>query len=538
MKTKLLITILLLLHAGMALYHLSHTTMWDDEASVVWFAKNYNKYGKILGYDGDNIFSYRNGQLINDQLIYNNPPLDIYFTSVVIENIGDSDFIVRLSFAIVGFLALMLFIYCFKLLTEGDKVWFNFSAALLILSVNYLLIEANARYYSLNFLFAALSLVATLKIGRQYEHKFIHRVGWLFLQLGSIYLLFMSHYLAAVCWWPVMFLLMLMHGQVDYRLRDRFTRSVVAANLVLLMVIADYIIVNNVMNRPDLSSTDSRMVRYHKLVVWLLFDLHRINVVPLAVFPVFLFLFVFLWKRLSAAFLRVVVCTLAFLLLILFLTPQSTTSSVNFEVRYLYIIIPMLYMVIAYPFKVVYEHSVAGKVVSVALALIFINSNLLVIYPLRTKPKWLLPAFVMERMKPYPTAYSEALKYIRTNFKERKKILTLPEFHNTVFLRYVPEKIEITNTLWPDSPLSRRVVDSLGMQCLYVGRCKPDYVFQFGTTDTLTAYPFLPADFRQIDTIEVFSLGLDISRPELFWHSFGPKPVTDINKEALYIYHD
>ncbi len=142
------------------------------------------------------------------------------------------------------------------------------------------------------------------------------------------------------------------------------------------------------------------------------------------------------------------------------------------------------------------------------------------------------------RLEPYPTAYSESIDYINKNFKKRTKILTVPGYHNTVFLRYVSDKIEITNTLDNNTPLSKAVVDSLGLNCLYIGNCKPEYIFLFGTDDKLDPYPYGPEDYKYIDTIPVYAFGIDITRPELFWHSFGPKKNIDLQKEALYIFHD
>jgi hypothetical protein len=105
-------------------------------------------------------------------------------------------------------------------------------------------------------------------------------------------------------------------------------------------------------------------------------------------------------------------------------------------------------------------------------------------------------------------------------------------------LRYVPDKIEITNTLDEQTPLSKSKIDSLGMGCLFIGRCKPEYIFLFGNYGDLNAYPYSPKDYKYIDTIPVFASGIDITRPELFWHSFGPKTDINLQKDALYILHD
>jgi hypothetical protein len=512
--------------------------MWDDEASVVWFANNYNKYGEIIGYDGANIFSYRNGQLINNDLVYNNPPLDIYFTAYIIRFFGEDDFTVRFSFAITGIIGLIFFLLCIKIITGKDKNWFVYSSVLLLLSVNYLLIEGNSRYYSLNFLFGSISLWATLKLAYANRPNLLYSIGFVVIQLFTIYILFLSHYLAALCWWVMCFIILLQYKKVKLSFKDGFSWVAIALNFILFIIVAKYFLDHQVLNRPDMSNDDGLALKYFKLLGWLFNDLNRSNIIPLWSILLFLYLFIFKRKWLSQDFKRMVGFSLVFIGLSYLLNPQSTSKSTCFDLRYIYIIIPILYMWIGYLLKLLHEKFSIGKWLALSLVLIYVNTTALCYIPVSTPLRWLLPNFVMERLNPYPTAYSEAISYINRNFKKRTKILTLPGYHNTVFLRYVGDKIEITNTLDQNTPLSKNVVDSLGMNCLYIGNCKPEYIFQFGTNDKLDPYPYKANDYKYIDTIPIYAFGIDITRPELFWHSFGPKKNFDLKTEALYIYHD
>jgi hypothetical protein len=538
MKVKLLIGVLFAVHLALSLFHLNHTTMWDDEASVVWFAKNYNKYHQIVGYDGSNIFSYRNGQLINDQLVYNNPPLDIYYTSYIIKYIGDDDFTVRMAFLVLGWIALIFYLLGFKILLKKDPKWFVYSSVLLLLSVNYLLIEANSRYYSLNFLFGAISLWATLKITHFPMRRMGGKVFFLIVQLTAIYFLFLSHYLAGLCWWLMCFFILLQHKQVKISLKDKFTWIAFVLNTALLIITAKYFIAHQALNRPDMLNEDSLFVKYFKLLGWLLNDLNRANIIPLWSVLLFIFLAVFKRKALNPEFRKMALFSLVFIGASYLLNPQSTSRSTCFDLRYIYPIIPILYMWVGYLFKLLHENFNKGKYWALVLVFIYINSTILCYIPESTPPRLLLPNFIKERIQPYPTAYSASIDYINKNFTSRKKILTIPGFHNTVFLRYVPDKIEITNTLDEQTPLSKSKIDSLGMGCLFIGRCKPEYIFLFGNYGDLNAYPYSPKDYKYIDTIPVFASGIDITRPELFWHSFGPKTDINLQKDALYILHD
>ena len=241
MKIKHLIITLFLLHISLAMFHINHTLMWDDEASVVWFAKNYNQFGKIIGFDGTHLFSYRNGQLINNRLAYNNPPLDIYYAAQIIRIFGDSDYTLRFSFAILGFIGLAIFVWCLRIITDKDNVWFAYSSTLLVLSINYLLIEPNTRYYSLNFLFSSISLLATLKIIERPESG--RKIGYLILQILALYFLFLSHYLAAVCWWLMCIFILLQQKQVKFSFKDKFTQAFV------LLGIGFFVLMVNLMSK-------------------------------------------------------------------------------------------------------------------------------------------------------------------------------------------------------------------------------------------------------------------------------------------------
>jgi hypothetical protein len=538
MKLKVFIGILFILHCGLSVFHLNHTTMWDDEASVVWFAKNYNQYGEIVGYDGTNIFSYRNGQLINNDLIYNNPPLDIYFTSYIIKWFGENDFTVRLSFAIVGMIALVFYLLCFRMIADNDHKWFAYSSVLLLLSVNYLMIEGNSRYYSLTFLFGAISLLISFIIAKRPERKLWAKLGLIVVQLISIYFLFLSHYLAAMCWWLMTFFIMWQYKQIRLSFKDAFTVVTILLNIGLFAIVTKYIFDHNALHRPDMSNDDSLFLKYVKLFGWLFNDLNRSNVLPVWTIPLLFFLMIWRKHLISTPFRRIVFSCLVFLAASYFWNPQSTSKSTCFDLRYVYVVIPLLYMVVGYLLKLLHENVKAGKYISILLLLLFINSTILCYIPESTPPRLLLPNFIKERVEPYPSAYSEVLAYIDQHFDGRKKILTIPGYHNTVLLRYVPDKIEITNTLDSTTPLSKSLIDSLGMQCLYIGNCKPEYIFQFGTEDKLDPYPYKPSDYKYIDTIPIYAFGIDITRPELYWHSFGPKQIKDMNTEALYIYHD
>lgn len=536
-KNRILLGAIFLVHIGLAFYKLDHTAMWDDEASVVWFAKNYLKYGDIVGYDGNNLFSYRNGYLINDKLEYNNPPLDIYYAAFIIQYIGDDDITVRASFTIIGVIGLLIFLLCLKEFTGTDKKWFMYSAIILLLSVNYLMIERNSRYYSINFLFGAISLLATLKLLKVKKMTSIFLL--IILQALFTYILFLSHFLAALCWWSMCLFILLVNKKIKINFKDKFTIVLAIVNTILFTIMVMYLLQNNVLNRPDLNNTDSIYLKYFKLTGWLFNDLNRCNVIPLWSILLFIYLFTFKRKALLPSFKLLVYSSIVFIGLTHILNPQSTSSSTYYDIRYIYIIFPLLYAMVGYLLKMLHEKTSFGKYISPILLLVYINTTAICYFPVSTPIRLLLPNYIIEKINPYPTAYSEAIKYIHINFNERKKIVTVPDFHNTVFLRYCGDKIQITNTLTEETTLNKDVIDSLNQNCLFMQRCQTDYMFLFGSYHKgFEQYASEVKKYKYVDTIPIFAAGVDISRPELYTHSFGPKKEFNKTNDALYIYHN
>lgn len=537
MKNNLLLGILIAIHVFMAFFKLGHTPMWDDEASVVWFAGNYNKYQKVIGYDGMNLFSYRNGSLINNELEYNNPPLDIYFTSYVIKYIGDSDVIVRGSFAVLGVIALFIFLLCLKEITKSDKRWFMYSAIILILSINYIMAEQNARYYSLNFLFGSISLYATLLLAR--STTIAKDLFLLLIQLLAIYFLFLSHYLDAVGWLFMCAVILLLKGKIKISLTHPFNYLSGFAYVLMLALFYWYFKEHHVLDRPDLINEDSLGEKYFKLTGWFFNDLNRTNIIPL--WTVFFLIYMFIWKRkwLTKDFKIGIGAAISFLGILYILNPQNTSESTCYEIRYLYIIMPVLYLYPGYLLKLLHEKINQGKYIAPFILIVFVNTTLISYIPVSTPPRTTIINYLIEKTRPFPTAYSETLRYIQTNFNGKKKILTVPGFHNTVFLRYFSDKIEITNTL--DSAtthLSPTLIDTMNLECLYINKCRPDYVFLFGGLNDLSMFPLSQTKYKKVDTIPIYGSGVDVTRPEFYWHSFGPIKTYDKKFEAVYILHD
>ena len=108
--TSALFPWLVIVLAGvLACAHLGRSASWDDEAQTGIIARNFLHTGQLTGWDGRNLFAYRNGALLNDQLRVIQPPVDILVTAGAFAVLGVSAWAGRLPFALAGILTLVLF---------------------------------------------------------------------------------------------------------------------------------------------------------------------------------------------------------------------------------------------------------------------------------------------------------------------------------------------------------------------------------------------------------------------------------------------
>ena len=69
---------LILVTSGyLTLTGLDNTYFWDDEATVSIVAKNFLSTYQFTGWDGRNLYAYRNGTTLDRDLNVHEPPLDI-----------------------------------------------------------------------------------------------------------------------------------------------------------------------------------------------------------------------------------------------------------------------------------------------------------------------------------------------------------------------------------------------------------------------------------------------------------------------------
>ena len=154
-KTYLItICILMVVVTYLGFKGLGSARLWDDESQVTIMAKNLNQTGELTGWDGRNLYAYRNGGALDAHLRPVNPPLDIWLDALSFKVLGMSAWSARIPFVILG-LAALLFLFSILEQEFKDEYWLKlFIFIAFAFSCTYLLNIRQARYYACSLLFS------------------------------------------------------------------------------------------------------------------------------------------------------------------------------------------------------------------------------------------------------------------------------------------------------------------------------------------------------------------------------------------------
>jgi hypothetical protein len=153
------IALILIGASVLILSNLGNIYMYGDEAQNALLAKTTLAHGIPLAYDGRNYFSNQPGECTASYLWTWQPWFPYYLLAGFFAVFGTSTFTARLPYALAGIGAILLTYF------YGKSLWHSRRAALiaallLMLSVPFLLLVRQCRYYSLTALFSLASLYA------------------------------------------------------------------------------------------------------------------------------------------------------------------------------------------------------------------------------------------------------------------------------------------------------------------------------------------------------------------------------------------
>ncbi|MCX6376896.1 MAG: glycosyltransferase family 39 protein, partial [Armatimonadetes bacterium] len=155
----LCVGIILVTASVLILANLGNIYLWGDEAQNALLAKTTLTHGIPLAYDGTNYFSNEPHECTENYIWIWQPWFPYYLLAGFFAVFGTSTFTARLPFALAGIGTILLTYY------YGKSLWHSRRAALmaallLMLSVPFLLLVRQCRYYSLTAFFSLAGLYA------------------------------------------------------------------------------------------------------------------------------------------------------------------------------------------------------------------------------------------------------------------------------------------------------------------------------------------------------------------------------------------
>lgn len=160
----LFLIVLLIISALLLLANLDNRYLWQDEAETALVSKTILSHGIPLGHDGKNFFSQDGKSSYGrDHIWVLDPWVPYYIVAGSYLIFGVNTFAARLPFVLFGIATIML-LYFFARRLTGDKKTAALSVILLLLSVTFLLLCRQSRYYSLIAFFSLSGLYGYLLI--------------------------------------------------------------------------------------------------------------------------------------------------------------------------------------------------------------------------------------------------------------------------------------------------------------------------------------------------------------------------------------
>jgi 4-amino-4-deoxy-L-arabinose transferase-like glycosyltransferase len=190
---------ILIMSTVLLLANLDNRNLWQDEAQTALISKTILTDGVPRGYDGKNYFSQEGGAEYGKNYIWRwHTWLPFYVLAGFYEVFGVSTVVSRLPFAFFGLGTVLLLYYYARAVWPGTRVP-AIAAALLTVSVPFLLLCRQCRYYSMAMFFTLLSLYAYVLLLQGKKHASV-------LLFASTTLLFHSQHIYVVIFFLTVFL--------------------------------------------------------------------------------------------------------------------------------------------------------------------------------------------------------------------------------------------------------------------------------------------------------------------------------------------
>jgi len=151
---------ILIISAAMLLANLGNQYLWQDEAQTTLISKTVLAHGVPMGYDGRNFLSQDLGKDCDANGVWKfDSWLIFYLQALFLKVFGFNTFLARLPFALFGIATAFLAYYFTRTVWDSRRAGVA-AAVILLLSVPFLLLSRQCRYYSPSMFFSLLAIAS------------------------------------------------------------------------------------------------------------------------------------------------------------------------------------------------------------------------------------------------------------------------------------------------------------------------------------------------------------------------------------------
>jgi 4-amino-4-deoxy-L-arabinose transferase-like glycosyltransferase len=171
---RIILSAVVLVACFLFIFNLDNQYLWQDEAQTALISKTILTDNIPLGYDGKNYFSQDLGIEYGNNYMWKwHPWFPFYLLALFFKIFGVSTFVARLPFALLGIGSVLLIYYFAKLLWEDRRIAIV-AAILMLLSVPFIILAKQCRYYSPSIFLSIAALYAYLLIinSKKYGYAF------------------------------------------------------------------------------------------------------------------------------------------------------------------------------------------------------------------------------------------------------------------------------------------------------------------------------------------------------------------------------
>ena len=535
-RSKLLNLAIFLCAAYLAFAGLAHALFWDDEALVAIHARNFLSTGTWTAWTGRNLAAYQNGILLDNRLETKDPKVQLWLAAASFKIFGVSTWAGRFPFVVIGLAGLVVFGLLLKLEFDIEPGPRLYAMAALAFSPVFLLNIRQCRYYAPVFALGLLTFYC-------YRRTMLRKGRFSFLGLAlSAALLFYSHYLVGGAFLAALVFVHLVCFRRECASKQ-WSQLAAAAGLFFVATVP-FLLTHAVWVRSETPIDEAWYVRKPTLFWWYLRDLNTMTCLPWVIAALLLWILVrhgkepfvrrvaWPWTLFIAAFLA---CLAAF-------SFQQTKVPDLAWIRYVLPIVPFCFGLVGIVVWCVARRLKAGACLTLA---ILVCTNLLTLSPWNHQFRWLLPAYIREVHHAFPTPYRVGVNFIRSHIPKHALVAVEPGYSAYPLMFYLDDHVRFCCLLDSDTALPRETLQHLGAP-LFREENFPEWLITFGNSKRFARR----AEFycrpheergRQVaysysQEADLHTFWFDTSRPELPWHTFGPKKDFRPELESVYVF--